>query len=158
MTEIIIPILGFLIIVLGWIVHRKTEQIKIIENQLSERKYQAYADMVALFYSILKDTKNKKTTNQKGMMEKMIDSKQDILMYGSDEVFCKFNRWLCASMELEVANDDEKLYHMKYFLEFILAIRKDMQGAKTKITEREILINLVQNEKEVDKLLKELNL
>lgn len=158
MTEFIITILGFLIIILGWIVHRKTERIKIIENQLSERKYQAYADMVALFYSILKDTKSKKNTNQKGMMEKMIDSKRDILMYGSDEVFCKFNKWLCASNESEFVNEDKKLYHMKYFLEFILAIRKDMQGYKSKITEREILINLVQNEKEVDKLLKELNL
>lgn len=155
MTEIIIFIFSSIVIFLGWIVHRKTEQIKIIENQLSERKYKAYADMVALFYSFLKDKKNNKTTNQKMMVGKMMDSKRDILMYGSDEVFCKFNKWLVISMESENENN---LNHMKYFLEFILAIRKDMQGSKTKITEREILINLLQNEKEVDKLLKELNL
>ena len=150
MIEFIIPILGLLIIILGWIVHRKTERIKIIENQLSEKKYKAYADIVALFYNILKDVKNNKNTNHKNTMGKMIDYKRDILMYGSDDVFCKFNKWLCACNESEVVNDDEKLYNMKYFLEFILAIRKDMQGNKSKITEREILINLTQNEKDVD--------
>lgn len=156
MNEIIIPTLGFLIIILGWIVHRKTERIKIIENQLSEKKYKAYADMVTLLYTIFKDVRNKKHTNQKNMTEKLIDFKRDILMYGSDEVFFKFNKWLCASKDSEVGSDDKNLCQMKYLLEFILAIRKDMQGSKSKITEREILINLVQDEKEVNKFLEEL--
>lgn len=158
MTEIetVISIFGLVVIILGWTVHRKTEQIKIMENQLSEKKYKAYADIVTVFYGILKDVKSNKNESHTKMMGKMIDSKRDILMYGSDEVIRKFNKWLCISQKSEIGDDGNPLSHMRFFLEFILEIRKDMQGGKTKITEREILINLVQNEKEVDKFLKEL--
>ena len=34
---------------MGYIIHRKTERIKIMENQLSEKKYLAYAGIVTLF-------------------------------------------------------------------------------------------------------------
>ena len=52
-------ILSLIIAFMGWVMQRKTERIKIMENQLSENKYKAYADMVGLFFSILKDKKEK---------------------------------------------------------------------------------------------------
>lgn len=148
MIQIIITIITTTCIVLGWIIHRKTEQIKIMENQLSERKYKAYAEMVAVFYGVLKDVKKQKNTNLNVVMEKIIESKRDILLYGSDAVFDKFNKWLCSTTE-------EKEYNiqMKYFLDLILEMRKDMRGGKTKITEKDILINLIQNRSEVDDFL-----
>lgn len=42
---------------MGYIIHRKTERIKIMENQLSEKKYLAYAGVVTLFFNILKTVK-----------------------------------------------------------------------------------------------------
>ena len=120
-----------------------------MENQLSERKYKAYSELVALFYGVLKDTKNQKNTNQKQMMEKIIESKRDILMYGSDKVFLKLNRWLCSTSEEKEINKQ-----MEYFLELILEIRKDMQGKKTNVKQKDILINLIQNEKEVEEFIK----
>lgn len=131
--------------ILGWIIHRKTEKIKIMQNQLSDKKYQAYANIVSTFYSILKDSKNHKTTNQKALMEQMIDSKRDILMYGSDSVFKAFNNYLVKSSE-----NTDATTTMNSFLDFIIAIRKDMCGKQTKVTKRDILINLVQNESEID--------
>ncbi|MPL85857.1 hypothetical protein SDC9_31831 [bioreactor metagenome] len=148
MIEIIITIISTIFVVLGWIIHRKTEQIKIMENQLSERKYKAYAEMVAVFYRILKDVKNQKITNQNAVMEKIIESKRDILLYGSDAVFDKFNKWLCSATE-----EKEDNTQMKYFLELVLEMRKDMRGGKTKITEKDILLNLIQNRSEVDDFL-----
>lgn len=136
--------------ILGWIIHRKTEKIKIMQNQLSDKKYQAYADIVSTFYSILKDSKNHKTTNQKALMEQMIDSKRDILMYGSDSVFKAFNNYLVKSSE-----NTDATTTMNSFLDFIIAIRKDMCGKQTKVTKRDILINLVQNESEIDSFLLE---
>ena len=132
--------------ILGWVIHRKTEKIKIMENQLSDKKYQAYANIVSTFYSILKDSKNHKSTNQKVLMEQMIDSKRDILMYGSDAVFKTFNNYLVKASNTTIMNS---------FLDFIIAIRKDMCGKHTKITKRDILINLVQNETEIDSFLLE---
>ena len=134
--------------ILGWIIHRKTEKIKIMQNQLSDKKYQAYANIVSTFYSILKDSKNHKTTNQKALMEQMIDSKRDILMYGSDSVFKAFNNYLVKSSE-----NTDATTTMNSFLDFIIAIRKDICGKQTKVTKRDILINLVQNESEIDSFL-----
>lgn len=149
MIQIIITVITTTCIVLGWIIHRKTEQIKIMENQLSERKYKAYAEMVAVFYGVLNDVKKQKNTNQKVVNDKMTDSKRDILLYGSDAVFKKFNIWLCSATEEKEIN-----IQMKYYLDLILEIRKDMRGGKTKITDKDILINLIQNRSEVDDLLK----
>lgn len=81
-------------------------------------------------------------------MEKIIESKRDILLYGSDAVFDKFNKWLCSTTE-----EKENNIQMKYFLDLILEMRKDMRGGKTKITEKDILINLIQNRSEVDDFL-----
>lgn len=121
-----------------------------MENQLSERKYKAYSELVSLFYGILIDVKSQKNTNQKFTMTKMIEAKRDILMYGSDKVFSKFNQWLCATSEEKDSNKQ-----MEYFLQLMLEIRKDMQGEKTVVKLRDILINLIQSRKEVEEFIRE---
>lgn len=50
--------------ILGVMLQRKTERIKIVETQLSERKSKAYADLAGLFYGILKTIKQKKAINE----------------------------------------------------------------------------------------------
>lgn len=50
-------ILSIIIAFMGWLMQRKIERIKIMENQLSEKKYAAYAKIVGIFYSLLKDMK-----------------------------------------------------------------------------------------------------
>lgn len=81
MNEIILAIISTICIILGWIIHRKTERIKIMENQLSDNKYKAYADLVAFFYKVLADVKKQKKSEINLMMDKMYESKRDILMY-----------------------------------------------------------------------------
>ena len=54
------------------LLHRKTERIKIMENQLSDKKYKAYADVVRMSYDVWKDKKESKTTNPKMMQDRMI--------------------------------------------------------------------------------------
>ena len=52
--DIILVILAILIpaivAILGYVIHRKTERIKIMENQLSDKKYHAYAGLVDMFF------------------------------------------------------------------------------------------------------------
>ena len=57
---ILIPAIGA---ILGYVIHRKTERIKIMENQLSDKKYQAYAGLVDMFFKILKDAKRNNVSN-----------------------------------------------------------------------------------------------
>ena len=135
--------------ILGWIIHRKTERIKIMENQLSDKKYKAYADIASVFFGILKDTKNDKQVSNKSIMDKIMNSKKDIFMYGSDTVFYAFNSFLTKSSKTPI-NQNEI---MGAFLSFMLTIRQDMCGKQSKLSVRDILINLMQDETEVDKFI-----
>lgn len=144
--------LTVVIAILGWIMQRKIEQIKIMENQLSDKKYNAYADLVGIFFSILKDVKKEKDTNQKVLMDKMLESKKNIFMYGSDKVIMAFSEWLCSSTTGE--NNEQQ---MNKFLELMIEIRKDMCGRSSKITKYDLLLNLIQNPKEVDDFIDQMN-
>lgn len=71
--SVLLPIICTILV---WIIYRKTERIKIMENKLSDKKYKDYADVVSVFFGILKDTKSDKQVANKSIMDKMIDSKK----------------------------------------------------------------------------------
>ena len=100
-----------------------------------------------MFYSVLKDAKAHRTTNNGVMMDRMIDIKRDIFMYGSDKVFKAFNTWLLA------AKEDNNKEQFNYFLNFVLEMRRDMCNGKTKLSKHDILLNLTQSEEEARTLL-----
>ena len=79
-------------------------------------------------------------------MLKMIDIKRDIFMYGSDKVFRTFNEWLLTT------NNPNIKGQLSAFLAFVLEVRKDLCNGKTKLTKRDILLNLTQSEEEARKL------
>jgi len=129
-------------IVIAW----QTEKLRTMREQLSEKKYNAYADAVKMFYSVLKDTKANRSTNNDEMMERMIDIKRDIFMYGSDKVFKAFNVWLLS------AGKNNGKEQFAAFLDFVLEMRKDLCNNKTKLKKKDVLLNLTQNETEAKKL------
>lgn len=148
--ENIIAILSILIsaivAVAGIIIAWQTEKLRTMREQLSEKKYNAYSDAVKMFYSALKDAKANRVSNNKEMMDRMIDIKRDIFMYGSDKVFKAFNKWL-----LSTTNSNDKA-QFAAFLDFVLDMRKDLCNNKTKLTNHDILLNLTQSETEARKL------
>ncbi len=129
-------------IIIAW----QTEKLRTMREQLSEKKYKAYADAVKMFYSVLKDSQLHKPTNNNEMLEYMIDIKRDIFMYGSDKVFKAFNKWLLA------AKEDTNKAQFSAFLDFVLEMRKDLCNGKTKLTKHDIMLNLTQSEEEAKKL------
>lgn len=135
-----------IVAVAGIVIAWQTEKLRTMREQLSEKKYNAYADAVKMFYSVLKDAKANRTTNNKEMMDRMIDIKRDIFMYGSDKVFKAFNTWL-----LSTTNSNDKA-QFSAFLDFVLEMRKDLCNNKTKLTKGDILQNLTQSEEEARKL------
>ena len=130
--ENVIALLSILIsavvTVAGIIITWQTEKLRTMREQLSEKKYNAYADAVKMFYSILKESKLNKSTDNEEMMDRMIDIKRDIFMYGSDKVFKAFNTWLLA------AKEDNNKEQFNFFLDFVLEMRKDLCNNKTKLT------------------------
>jgi len=148
--ENIIAILSVLIsaivTVTGIVIARQSEKLRAMREQLSEKKCKAYADAMMLFYTILKDSKLHRPTDNKAMMQKMIDTKKDIFMYGSDKVFWSFNKWLVVAFE----NNNKSQFDA--FMEFVLEMRKDIFNGKTKLTKYDILLNLTQSEEEAKKV------
>lgn len=146
LTTIFNVLVPAIVAVAGIIIAWQTEKLRTMREQLSEKKYNAYADAVKMFYSVLKDAKANRTTNNGVMMDRMIDIKRDIFMYGSDKVFEAFNKWLLSTM-----NVNEKA-QFAAFLDFVLEMRKDLCNNKTKLTKHDILLNLTQSEEEAKKL------
>jgi hypothetical protein len=97
LTTILNVLVPAIVAVAGFIIAWQTEKLRTMREQLSQKKYNAYADAVKMFYSVLKDTKANRTTNNREMMDRIIDIKRDIFMYGSDKVFKAFNKWLLST-------------------------------------------------------------
>ena len=53
---------SLIIIILGWYIHRQTEKIKVMENLISEKKNEAYSSFVGLFYDLLAQSKENKSS------------------------------------------------------------------------------------------------
>lgn len=144
-------ILGFISIVvtllcayLGALLHRKTERIKIMEGQLSEKRYSAYAKLYDFFYDMFKKSKDNKTINNREMRNKLLDAKKELIMYGTDEVVFALNSYLSSLTEEDIYKQVDS------FLDVMVLIRKDMCG-ETKINRDAILLNIMQDEKELQK-------
>lgn len=146
--EVLLGIVGavatLMCAVLGAILHRKTELIKIMERQLSEKRYLAYAKLYDFFYEMFKNTNDGKKLNNKEMRNKLLDAKKELIMYGTDEVVFALNHYLTSL-------SDENPYHqLDYFFDIMLLIRKDMCG-KTKVGRDDIMLSLLQDKSEFEK-------
>lgn len=148
--DLIITILTVLVpaivTVSGIIIAWQTEKLRTMREQLSEKKYNAYADAVTMFYSVIKGSKTNVPLDNKVALMKMIDIKRDIFMYGSDRVFKAFNKWLLYS------SSQDNTAQFAAFLDFVLEMRRDMCNNKTKLSKRDILLNLTQSEEEASKI------
>lgn len=116
LTVMVPAIVAIASIIIAW----QTEKLRTMREQLSEKKYIAYSDTIKMFYSILKDTKAQRLTNNEEMMGKMIDMKRNIFMYGSEKVFKTFNKWLLAT------KDNNDRVQLAAFLDFVLEMRKGL--------------------------------
>lgn len=99
----------------------QTEMRKILENYVSDKKYKAYYNAVNLFYTIMNDNKKEKpkgSTSSPIKFEDILNVKQDLFVYGSDEAFRAFTKFLCAS------TDNQQVNTFTPYLDFMLIVRK----------------------------------
>ncbi len=130
--------------ILGAVLHRKTERIKIMEGRLSEKRYAAYAKLYDFFYDLIKNSKNGKSLNNKEMTNKLFDAKKELIMYGTDDVVFALNKYLSSLSNCDLPKQ------LDFFFDIMLLIRKDMCG-KSKVSRDDILLNILQDEKELQK-------
>ena len=141
----VISFLSITIVILGWYIHRQTEKIKVMENLISEKKNEAYSSFVGLFYDLLKQSKENKGLDTHDGLEKMMEIKKTLFMYGSDKVFKAMNEWL---KYCNPQYDQKEM--LNKVLKLLVLIRKDLQN-NSKLKVDDILLNIMQSEEEVKK-------
>lgn len=141
----VISFLSITIVILGWYIHRQTEKIKVMENLISEKKNEAYSSFVGLFYDLLKQSKENKSLDTHDGLEKMMEIKKTLFMYGSDRVFKAMNEWL---KYCNPQYDQKEM--LNKVLKLLALIRKDLQN-NSKLKVDDILLNIMQSEEEVKK-------
>ncbi len=116
-----------------------------MENLISEKKNEAYSSFVGLFYDLLKQSKENKSLDTHDGLEKMLEIKKTLFMYGSDRVFKAMNEWL---KYCNPQYDQKEM--LNKVLKLLVLIRKDLQN-NSKLKVDDILLNIMQSEEEVKK-------
>lgn len=150
LSEIIIVIMTIITGGLGYIIREQREKIKLIQNQLSEKKYKVYHEIYAIFFDLFKEQKGlSKTSKVNDVAGRMIDVKKDLFIYAPDNIVNKFLEWNNI-----VTNDATNKKHFNVYLELFILIRKDMGHKETKLVPNDVLRSITSTDKDFQELLK----
>ena len=141
--EVLLWFMGFVSSVLIIRLQFQNERLKAAENQLSEKKYKVYADIISVFFEIMEHTKKDIPTNSDEYMQRILAIKKEVFIYGTDEIFFKLSDWLVSSSE-----GLDNLKGTKRFVELLILIRKDMGNKKTQVQIDDFMIFTMQDRKE----------
>lgn len=133
--------LSGIVAVLLFILQRKNEQLKIIKEKISDKKYEAYNEVLSIFFDLFKNVKILKNLNEKHLGNKIIDLKKFLVLYANDDILKKFFEW-----NMSAQTEENRLAQFEQYLELMILIRKDMGNPDTKITTDEILRSLADSE------------
>jgi len=150
--EILLLILGTLSTFLIWRLQHQKDKLKDIENQLSDRKYKMYSDVIYLLFDIINSTKTNKTISDTAILKRILDIKRDMFIYAPDNIFKTFTKWT-----LELNHPESSVTHFKIYYQMMKLIRKDMGHTSTKIELDDFMLFLMQNEEEYMKFKKMYN-
>lgn len=139
----LVPILAIILTGIGWLYRHEKEKRLQIEKQLSENKYNVYIKLLTVFFDILKQVKKGQKTNADGLVDKMLNIKKELIIYGNDNVLRSFFHWEKSAETKENLNALANL---------VIEVRKDMGNSKTQITASDFLKSLVQSEKDFELL------
>ena len=146
LSPIIIALLSILAGGLGYIIKEQREKIKIIQNQLSDKKYKAYHELYSIFFDVFKQEKDIQEKNESEIINRLIDLKKDLLIYAPDTILNGFLNW-----NNYISNHPNDIKHIHLFLKICILIRKDMGQSKSRITEMDILRSIMTTDEEFDK-------
>ncbi|WP_157547637.1 hypothetical protein [Hymenobacter sp. DG25A] len=152
LSEFLVPILGAIVAALGYLVKQQKDEIKGIQSQLSDKKYNVYNEVISVIFDIVKSTKGLKKQKENDLISKLIDIRKDLYIYAPDNIIRKFNEWQQYN-ELQPGNSK----HILIYMDLIVLIRKDMGHRKTVIHSREILRSIMLNSSEFELFMESLD-
>jgi hypothetical protein len=116
---------------IAWLYKHERERRETAERQISEHKHKAYIALLEVFFDMIKASKTGKVVNDKRLLDRMIDANKELILYGSDDVVRIYQKWIGDTRRGNASLDQ--------FGELIVAIRRDMGHATTKIRSEEVL-------------------
>ncbi len=145
-------ILGTLSTFLLWRIQHQRDKIKNIENQLSDKKYEMYSELIYILFDITSGKKIGKKVSQKDLLKRILAIKRDMFIYGHDEIFKKFTKWT-----LEINKTNNSVSHFKTYFELMKLVRKDMGQKHTKLSIDDFMLFYMQSEEEYERFKTEYN-
>ncbi|GAB4255780.1 MAG: hypothetical protein Kow0027_22620 [Saprospiraceae bacterium] len=150
--DIILWGLSLLSTYLFFVLHKKNDKIKGIENQLSDKKYTLYYNVFTVFFNLIKLQKDLVSESQEKLVEKLIDIKKDMMIYAPDNIMNKFLEW-----NNYIGDNPGDLRHVDIFLELLISIRKDMGNSNTKLSKYDVLRSIMTSTEEFEKFKNQLS-
>jgi predicted DNA-binding ribbon-helix-helix protein len=143
LASIAVPLLVLILGGIGWLYRHEKERRLQIEKQLSDKKYDVYIKLLTVFFDILKQVKKGQKTNATKLIDRMMDIKKELIIFGNDGVLFAFFRW---------EKQSQTKSNLKALAELIIEVRKDMGNPKTKISTKDFLKSLVQTDQDYKEL------
>jgi hypothetical protein len=124
-----------LLAAVGWLYRHERERRMEVERQLSERKYDAYIQLLNVFFDTFKASRGGRRPQGADLLNRMVDANKDLMLYGSEEVVRLYHAWL---LEMRTGT-----VHLAGLGELMVAIRRDMGNRKTRVTSEDVLRQLI---------------
>lgn len=140
---ILLWILGIISTLLAIRIQFQNDRIKTIENQLSDKKYKLYSEVVYLYMDIIYNVKKEVTLTDVQTTDKIFSIKREMFIYAPDNIFKKFTEWALSLNDSEKVSNSFKIYY-----ELISMIRREMGHKGTKLSIDDFMLFIMQNEKE----------
>lgn len=116
---------------LGYLYRNERERRREIERQLDTLRRDAYMNVIALFFDVMKNVKSERKGQERKVIDRMIDANKDKMVFASDEVMAVYHAWLMDTRKGTV--DWEQFAHL------IVAIRRDIGYSDTAVTGEHVL-------------------
>ncbi len=122
-----------LVSVTSALLSKRLEYQASIRKEIRERKVPVYEKLIGFIFRVFKGVKENKPVTEQEMLDFMMGFTQNIIVWGSDEVIDKFQKFRVASTSGEQAN-------ILFIIEdILLAIRKDLGHKNKDLTKGKIL-------------------
>jgi len=148
--KILVGVLAATVTILMYVLKRKDDEISLIKNKISDKKYSTYFEAITIMFDLLNQHKGLKKLGENELQIRYIDLKKNLLLLGSDEILLKF---LEIDKSREISDKGSAQIVMKY-LELFLLIRKDSGNPKTAITTDDLLKAIMASDKDYEDIKK----
>lgn len=148
-NQILLLLLSTLSAFLIWRLQYQKEKIKGIENQLSDKKYKMYSELLYILFDISNAQTLGNTVTENDILKRILEIKRDMFLYAPDNVFKTFTKWT-----LYLNENGNNVNHFKIYFELLKLVRKDMGQINTKIDLKDFMLFYMQSESEYEKFKK----